>query len=114
MSERRESPIFVRAQQLLEWLLTATRKFPRDQRFGLAQRLLDQAFLLEDRLVAASVDRAGTAQHLTAADCALTGLRRTIALSHELGWLSDGQFRHASELTAEVGKLLGGWKKAVP
>lgn len=113
MTSRSESPIFVRVQALLAWLLVATRKFPREQRFGLAQRLLDQAFRLEDALVAASVQPAAKAAHLVAADCALTGLKRSLALSFEMKWLSEGQWRHATALTAEVGRLLGGWKKSL-
>lgn len=112
MSTRAESPIFVRTQALLAWLLLATRKLPRDQRFGLAQRLLDQAFRLEDALVAASVEPASKAAHLVAADCALQGLKRSLALAFEMKWLSEGQWRHAGVLTAEVGRLLGGWKKS--
>ncbi len=113
MSTRKESPIFSRTHDLLRWLVPAARKFPRDQRFLLAQRLLGKAFALEDALVAASVDRGRRAEHLLQADVALSGLRRVLYLCHELEYLSDGQLRHVTGMVAEVGRLLGGWQRSL-
>jgi hypothetical protein len=111
MTDLKESPIFSRLHDLVKWLAQATRKFPRDQRPLFARRVLDQAFALEDALVAAALDRAALASHLLQADLALGGLRRTLLLCFELDFLCQGQFRHASGLTAEVGRLLGGWRR---
>ena len=110
----KESPIFTRTHDLLLWLLNATRKFPREQRFMLAQRLVDQAFALQDALVAAGIDRQGQQRHLQRADMALVGLRKTLLLCLDLDLFQEGQYRHASAMTAEVGRLLGGWQKAQP
>ncbi len=113
MSRRQQSPIFSRTHDLVKWLVQTARKFPRDQRFILAQRLLEKAFELEDALVSASVDRSNTRQHLTSADVALTGLRRVLHLCNDLGYLSDRQYGHVSEMVSEVGRLLGGWQKSL-
>lgn len=107
-----ESPIFTRTHDLLLWLIPATRKFPREQRFLLAQRAAGQAFAVQDALVAASLDKARQAHHLLDADIALTALRKTLLLCSELELLSAGQYRHASALAAEVGRLLGAWRKS--
>ena len=108
----KQSPIFTRTHDLLRWLLPATRKFPRDYRFTLAQRLNNRAFALQDALVAASLDEAHRQEHWLAADVALNGLRKTLLLCLELELLSPGQYRHVSQITAEVGRLLGGWQKS--
>ncbi len=113
MSRRQQSPIFSCTHDLLKWLVQTAGRFPRDQRFILAQRLLTKGFELEDALVSASVDRASTSRHLTAADVALTGLRRILHLCNELGHLSDRQYGHVSGMVAEVGRLLGGWQKSL-
>ncbi len=113
MSLRQQSPIFSRTHDLVKWLVQTARRFPRDQRFILAQRLLAKAFELEDALVAASVDRGSTRRHLISADVALTGLRRALHLCNDLGHLSDRQYGHASAMVAEVGRLLGGWHKSL-
>lgn len=105
----KESPIFTRLHDLLRWLLQTTRKFPRDVRFALAERLVQQGFALQDALIAASLDRPQQAHYLLQADIQLTGLRKTLLLAYELESLNAGQYRHVSEMTQEVGRLLGGW-----
>ena len=107
-----ESPIFTRTHDLLLWILHASRKFPREQRFVLARRLQDQAFALQDTLTAAAIDGVQQNQHLIEADIALTSLRKTLLLCFEMGLLDASQYRHVSEMAAEVGRLLGGWRKA--
>ena len=108
-----ESPIFTRTHDLLRWLLTVTRKFPREQRFTLAQRLQEKGFALQDAVTAAGLDRQRAPEHLLAADIALTGLHKSLLLCFELELLNAGQYRHGSALTAEVGRLLGAWRKKV-
>lgn len=108
----KESPVFTRTHDLLLWLLRAVRKFPREQRFVLARRLLDQSFCLQDALIAAALDTAHSAGHLIQADIALTGLRKTLLLCFQMELLASGQYRHVSKLTAEVGRLLGAWRKS--
>ncbi len=107
-----ESPIFTRTHDLLLWILQVSRKYPRDQRFVLARRLQDQAFALQDALTAAAIGSAQQTQHLIEADIALTGLRKTLLLCFEMGLLDASKYRHVSEMAAEVGRLLGGWRKA--
>jgi len=107
----KESPIFVRVHDLLRWLLQNTRKFPRDLRFALAERLVQQGFALQDALIAAGLDRRQQAHYLLQADIQLTGLRKTLLLAYELELVSAGQYKHVSEMTLEVGRLLGGWRK---
>jgi hypothetical protein len=97
---------------LLLWLLPATRKFPRDYRFTLAQRINNQAFDLQDALIAASLDDARRSEHWVKADIALQSLRKLFLLCHELALFSPGQYRHVSQMTAEVGRLLGGWRRS--
>ena len=106
-----ESPIFTRVHDLLLWLLPATRKFPRDQRFTLAEPLRTCAYALQEELTAAALDTAQTREHLVAADIALNLLRKRLLLCYELQLLSAGQYRHVSELTKEVGALLGAWRR---
>jgi hypothetical protein len=106
-----ESPIFTHTQDLLRWLLPATRKFPRDQRFVLAARLNDVAFTLQEKLTLAAVDKARTERHLIAADVALNLLRKRLLLCYEMGLLTAGQYQHVSGLTRTIGNLLGAWRK---
>ncbi len=71
---------------------------------------MDAALDVQDRLFDAQ-SRRGRSRlaALRDADAALHRLRLYLRLAHHWRWLSDGQYRHASEMAAEVGRLLGGW-----
>lgn len=102
-----ESPIFARTHDLLLWLLQATRSFPREERFGMAQRLREKAFDLQDALIASVRDAAHAESHLLQADIDLTSLRKALLHSFQLGLLTAGQYRHVSQMDGDVGRLLG-------
>jgi hypothetical protein len=51
-------------------------------------------------------------KHLRSADAALNKVRLYLRLTHRWRWLSDGQYEHASAMVAEIGRLLGGWRRA--
>jgi len=108
-----EMPIFSRSFDLLTWLLPVTNHFPRAHRFSFTRRLLDAAFDFRERIEEANVRQGGTRrERLARADEALARFRVYLRLAGRWGWLSDGQYGHAAELVAEIGRLLGGWQKA--
>jgi hypothetical protein len=81
-------------------------------RFYATKRLLDAAFDFQERLVDANVRR-GQARlaMLDLADAELDKVRLYLRLAYRWQWLSAGQYGHAARLVAEMGKLLGSWKK---
>jgi four helix bundle protein len=107
-----QSPIFTRTYDLLKWLIPATVKFPRQQRFVLAASLQDAAFAFQAEIYEA-VYTDQPKSILLKADGTLARLRTNLRLSHDLGLLGEGQYRHVSGMVNEIGKLLGGWLKNV-
>lgn len=108
----KESPIFVRTYDLLQWLLQATGNFPKSQRFVMAKRIQETAFDFQEALLEAGLRSGETrTESLTQADIALSKLRFYLRLSMELTWLTAGQFEHASRMVDEIGRLLGGWQR---
>lgn len=104
------SPLLVKTYDFLKWLLATTEKFPKSQRFVLAQQLQQAAFrfyelLLEARRVRPNGDL------LRQADVELDKVRLYLRLAHELGFLGLKSYEHAVEAVAELGRLLGGWVK---
>ena len=86
--------------------------FPRVHRFTFTQRLLDAAFDLRERLEEANGVRGkARLEKLDEADVALAKLRLYLRLAERWHWLNPGQYQHAASMVAEVGRLLGGWKK---
>lgn len=110
---RAEMPIFVRTFDFLTWLLPVTNHFPRAHRHTFTRRLLDAAFELRERLEEANLRRAGARlDRLARADECLARVRVNLRLAQRWGWLSPGQYRHVSLMVVEIGRLLGGWRKA--
>jgi hypothetical protein len=108
-----EMVIFTRTYDFLTWLLPVTNHFPRAHRHTFTNRLLDAAFDLRERLEEANLRRGRARQErLERADEALARLRIYLRLAARWGWLSPGQYRHVAGMTSEIGRLLGGWKKA--
>lgn len=107
-----DSPLFARTFDLLVYLLPASEKFPRSQRFVLGRRLQEIGLGLLDLLLEArKCEEPERPDLLRRADIELDRLRYTVRLCHEIGLFSLKQYRHASGLIAEVGKLLGSWRK---
>ncbi|MCA9992482.1 MAG: diversity-generating retroelement protein Avd [Anaerolineales bacterium] len=111
---QQEMPIFVRTFDLLAWLLPTTTHFPRAYRHSFTQRLLDTTFDLSEALQEANL-RYGQArlERLARADEALDKLRHYLRLAARLGWLTARQYEHVAAMVAEIGRLLGGWRKSV-
>jgi hypothetical protein len=103
-----ESPASSKAYDLLKWLLPATAKFPRTQRFVLARQIEDAAFALHHALLRATVE--GRAALVEAA-LRLAALRAYLRLACELQFFSVKQYEHAARLADELGRLIGGWKR---
>ena len=107
-----ESPIFTRTYDLLLWLIPATTKFPREQRFVLAKAVQETALRFQERLIEAGVSRGrARSRALAQADVELTKLRFYLRLCKDMQLLKLNQYRHAAEMVSEVGRLLGGWRK---
>ena len=109
-----ESPLFAKTYDLLLWLMQATSKFPREQRFVMAKALQETALRFQERLIEAGVGRGRTRDRaLAQADVELTKLRFYLRLCKDLKLLKLNQYRHVAEMVSEVGRLLGGWRKTV-
>jgi hypothetical protein len=111
---RPQSPLFTKTYDLLLWLIPLTLKFPKSQRFLLAERLSGMALSFYDLILAAVLEPEHQAERLDEADRLLTKIRLYVRLSHDLGCLSPGQMEHAARRLDEVGRLIGGWKRKGP
>jgi hypothetical protein len=109
-----QSPIFSKTYDLLAWLIPATTKFPREQRFVLAKTVQETALKFQESLIEAGLrrDRAQE-QALARADEHLTKLRFYLRLCQDLHLLAPRQYQHVAGMVTEVGRLLGGWRRTL-
>ncbi len=109
-----EMVIFTRTYDFISWLIPKTLDFPRAQRFVVTRRLQDAALNFQELILEANaLSGRQRAEKLRAADAELYKLRLYLRLCERWQWLSQGQYRHVSEMVAELGRLLGGWLKTV-
>ena len=104
--------IFSRTYDLLTWLIPRSLDFPRAQRFVVTKRLQDAALNFQEMIIEANRQR-GRARldRLGQADAELDKVRLYLRLAMRWNWLTEGQYRHVSEMVKEIGTLLGGWIK---
>ncbi len=107
----KQSPIFSKTYDFVKWLVPLTAKFPRHQRFVLAAALQQEALRFQGLLIEAAHQQEPRAR-LTDADAELDKLRTHLRMAFDLKYISGGQYEHAAGLMTEMGKLLGGWKRA--
>jgi len=108
------SPVFVKAYDLIAWLLPQTQGFPKSQRFVLAKRVEDAALDVQEALIAAGkTQRAEQRRYLLQADIRLEQLRLFWRLCHTLDLVPLGRYAHGARMIDEVGRLLGGWIASV-
>ena len=107
-----EMPIFTRTFDFLTWLLPVTNRFPTAHRHTFTKRLLDAAFDLREQIETAN-HRMGKERlaYINSADELLDKIRTYLRLAAKWDWLSAGQYQHVANMVAEIGRLLGGWKK---
>ena len=106
--------IFTRTYDFVTWLLPLSEKFPKSQRFVITQRLQNSALNFQELLIEANALRgAKRVEKLNLSDAELRKTRLYLRLCEKWKWLTSGQYKHASVMVAEIGRLLGGLKKYV-
>jgi hypothetical protein len=108
---RRTGPALEAMYRFLLWLIPALDKFPRSQRFLLGNRIESAALDVLDRLIEATYTRE-RARLLAEANLGLERLRFLVRLATELRHLDRERYEHAARTLDEIGRLVGGWKKA--
>ncbi len=109
MTANRQSPIFVRTYDLIQWLLPHTNSWPRTYRFTLTQEVVRAALRFQERLLEATLTDE-TSKRLAQADVELQKVRLYLRLGYDLHLMSSGQYAHVSEMIGHVGRLLGAWR----
>ncbi len=108
----KESPIFTKTYDLLRWLIPQTVKFPRQQRFVLAEAVQQTALRFHEQLIEAAYAEQPKPL-LQEADITLAKLRTYLRLCRDLELLKFNQWEHVARMTDEIGRLLGGWIRKV-
>ena len=105
-----EPPLFVKTYDFLLWLSQETLRFPRSQRFALAQRLENEGLELLKRLTLARLGMQKR-ENLTVCDGQLQVLRVLLRMARDLQVMSFAKYESGIRQLEELGRLLGDWIK---
>ena len=97
--------------QLILWLVPTVEKFPRSQKFLLGDRIQSVALDVLEKLIEATYTR-DRGSILVRANLELEKLRYMIRLATDLKYLDNRRYEHAARQIDEIGRLIGGWRKA--
>ncbi len=99
-----------KAYDLVREMTQRVGKFPRESRFILGDRMLNNVYDVLDLLVAAKYTKEKWGL-LDRANLKLEQMRYQVRLAHDERWMSTHQYEVAARLIDEVGRLVGGWRK---
>lgn len=106
----REAPLFIGAYDLHGWLLDRLGETPRHPE--VCRGVLEHSRgLLEALVLALSGFERG--ERLIRADEHAACLRAHLRLAADKGLLAESQHLHASRAVAELGRQIGGWRRAL-
>jgi len=100
--------VITKMYDLVRELTGRVRKFPRDFRFVLGDRILHGAYDVLDLLIEAKYNRQRGGL-LTRANVRLEQVRFQLRLAFDEQLLAIGGYEHVARMQNEVGRLLGGW-----
>ena len=110
-SARATGPVLEAHYRFLIWLVPTVEKFPRSQKFLLGDRIQSTALDILESLLEATYtrDRKG---FLSQANLGIEKLRYLFRLAHELRYLDSRRYEYAARALNDIGRMIGGWKKA--
>lgn len=107
--------IYTKTFDFLLWIFPTVNKFPKSQRFVLGQQIENTVIEVLKGIIQANSERDKEKRepHLKEINTNLEILRSLLRLSYKLKFISHKQYEYAVKEADEVGRMLGGWMKAV-
>lgn len=103
--------IYQKTYDFLLWLYPIVNKFPKNQKFVLAQRIETKTLDILNSIIWANMER-DKIPFLKKASVQLDELRILIRLANNLRFLNLKQYQAAAEKLNEIGKILFGFAKS--
>jgi len=107
---KKELPAVQKAYDLCKELLTRVSNFPRDYKFSLGERIIENSLAILELLIQASYSQQKV-KFLDEANMRLERLRFLLRISRELGSLSNNGYEYVMKMITELGNQVGGWRK---
>lgn len=104
--------VLTKAYELLLYAIPQLEKFPRSQKFLVADRIETKILDVLDLLIEAYYGKKEQKERvLDTVNLQLEKLRFLIRLSHDMQFFSNQKYGQLSERINEIGRMVGGWRK---
>mgnify|MGYP001564978536 CR=1 FL=1 len=105
-------PVVTKTYDLILWILPKLGRFPKEQRFLLAERIENGLLDILELLIEASFSKEKL-EILRKVNLKLEKLRFLIRISKDMRFINIKSYEFSSRSINEIGKMVGGWIKAV-
>jgi|APTNR8051073442_1049403.scaffolds.fasta_scaffold13708_1 hypothetical protein len=106
--------IIQKAYDLLKYTIPVLEKFPRNQKFTLANRIQDAlSELLEELIRAYYAPISIKKEKLQGVNVRLEILRHYFRLCYDIGLYNSLKYKDFAERLDEIGRMTGGWLKSL-
>ena len=104
-----ELPIIQKTYDLIKWYVPILNRLPRDYRFELGSRIIQELYDLLDKLILARYTRAGRVEQLQALNPRLQILRYQTRMLMDFQLISMKRYEYTHRQINAIGTDLGGW-----
>lgn len=105
-------PLIEKTYSFILFIIPILRKFPKDQRYLIAQEIEKKSLMLLENYQKAIYFPKNRAQILTENNFILETLRTLWRLAKDLGYVNFRKFGLVVEQIEVIGKMTGGWLKS--
>jgi hypothetical protein len=103
--------LFQKIYDLILWLHPTLNRFPKSQKFILAQKIENCSLDILEKVVKINSSKTKSAFLFDSLNVDIDRLRILVRLSKDLRFINIKTYGFFCEKVTEIGKLLGGWKK---
>ncbi|NEQ34526.1 MAG: diversity-generating retroelement protein Avd [Leptolyngbya sp. SIO4C5] len=104
-----ELPIIQKTYDLIKWMVPIIDRLPRNHRFTLGDRIIQELYTLLDNLITARYTKAGRLTLLRSMNTRLQVLRYQCRLLMDFDLVSLKRYEHMHRQINDIGQDLGGW-----
>lgn len=102
--------LVTKTYDLILWILPKLGKFPKEQRFLLAERIENSLLDILELLIEASFSKEKL-EILRKINLRLEKLRFLVRISKDMRFINVNSYEFSSRSINEIGKMIGGWIK---
>lgn len=110
--KRNKLLVLRKLEDFLVAIYPSLKKFPKSERFTLAQKIQNTSLECIDHVLSANFDKANRHNHLLQARVKTERVLLLIRAAHRLSMIDIKHYETYSERLIEIAKMLAGWARA--